>query len=313
METVSKKIGNDLRHTIEAQDKDGNQLKIKIRLNDECGNGHQDFSITGDSWEAGQPRIDRYSMGGGCIHDQILKVRPDLQIFVNLHLCDYTGVPMHAVASGFYHLHEQMNNAKPGTKEHTKRFCEYYRITIQQFNQLHKAENKIRFAILLDKLGILKQWKEEANKGIELMEKMTGEKFVIDSKRTQYEAPTPAQIKAEEDKEGEGFYTLAKINERKRQAQIDAKEKQYKEIEEERDKHTHKAQLEYMVKKAVLDAGLSLDNFIFYNHSKEGAFNWKDYGSHAKVTEKELSKLQYSESVKQLQIKYGVIFRIDKA
>lgn len=47
---------NDLRFTDNRIGKNGEQWTIKIRLNDECKNGHQDFSITGTCWEAsGKP------------------------------------------------------------------------------------------------------------------------------------------------------------------------------------------------------------------------------------------------------------------
>ena len=79
-------------------------MTIKIRLDDECENGHQDFSITGDIYQKGKPKTDRYFLSGGCIHEEILKVRPDLKIFVNLHLSDYDGVPMHPTANMIYFL-----------------------------------------------------------------------------------------------------------------------------------------------------------------------------------------------------------------
>ncbi len=52
------KQSNALRHT--ATKTVGNEvITVKIRLNDECKNGHQDFSITGDIYEAGKPMADK--------------------------------------------------------------------------------------------------------------------------------------------------------------------------------------------------------------------------------------------------------------
>lgn len=279
-------LTNDIRHTIDINNNHFNGI-IEIRLNDECKNGHQDFSITGTYWETGKARTDRSMMGCGCCHEEILRARPDLRIFVNLHLCDFTGVPMYAVENGFYHLCEGFNNTKPNAPAFAAEFCDYYRITQKQFETLKKSENKLRYALNLQKLGILDQWKEEADNAILLLEEWTGKKFVVDSAKRQYTTPTAEQITEEDAKDKEGHYTPEKIQERKEKAILEAKAKQYADIEADRDKEIAKAQKEYEVKKTVLDGGLSLENFIFYNHTNTGAFNWKSYG--VRVTNEEFS------------------------
>ena len=277
---------NSLIHTIDTNNNEIN-MRIKIRLNDECKNGHQDFSITATYWEVGKVRNDRNMIGGGCCHDKILKHRPDLQIFVNLHLCDFTGCPMYAVENGFYHLTNGFNNTKPNEANFKAEFCSYYRITAEQFDILAQSENKLRYAINLQKLGILLQWMDEARQAILLLEQWTGKKFLIDSVKTQYTAPTAEQIADEQTKENAGYYLPSKIQERKDKAIQDAKNAEYSKLIAERDKEIGKANREYEVKKAVLDGGLSLDNFIYYTHTNEGCFNWKNYGE--KVTEQQFA------------------------
>jgi hypothetical protein len=66
-------------------------LKIKISTDGSSTGSY--FSITGETKDC-----------GGCIHDEILKERPDLAPLVALHLSDLDGVPMHAEANGFYWL-----------------------------------------------------------------------------------------------------------------------------------------------------------------------------------------------------------------
>lgn len=197
---------NNLKFTT-SKIRGGKEIIVKIRLNDECKNGHQDFAITGDIYKANLPKTDRNHLMGGCIHDEILKAFPEFKIFVNLHLCDFDGVPMYAVANGFYHLSEGFNDIKPEDKNFPSKYCEYYRISLDQFTALSQSKNKLQFSLNLESLGILAQWKEEAQRAIEILEGLTGYKFLNDSKRSQYITPTEAEMLEEKERELSGYYT----------------------------------------------------------------------------------------------------------
>lgn len=287
---------NDLSHT--ATKVVGNEsITVKIRLNDECKNGHQDFSITGDIYEAGKPRYDRYFIAGGYIHDDIAKHFPEFMPFIRLHLCDYKGIPMHPTANGFYHLRNGFNRTPVTDANFPAEYCEYYRITDAQFNALNKSENELQFALNLRDLGILAQWEEEANKAIKYLEELTGKKFVVDSKKTQLIWPSDEKFKEEEERQKSGYYTeeaKAKREEERKQAEFSA-------IEKERATVLAKVNLEYDVKTEVLKKGgtRALKNCIFYNHSKTLAFNWRNYDN---IPESEvaeiISKLELPEGVK---------------
>lgn len=284
--TTTENKTNDIRHTINATFK-GNPLIIKIRLNDECKNGHQDFSITGTTYrpfEKGDRKDGDWKVfngknytfdSGGCIHETIIKARPNLQIFVNLHLCDYEGIPTYAVENGFYHLTNGFNNTKPESADFKSEFCSYYRITAKQFDSLKTAKNKLQYALQLKELGILQQWKEEANKAIQMLEEMTGKIFVVDSVKTQYHAPTTEEIKEEETKQNNGYYT-PEAEEQREAAKMDGI---LSKLEAERDKDIAKATEEFEVNKQVLLIGgeKALNNCIFYNHSRTLSFNWRGY------------------------------------
>jgi len=205
--TTTDNKTNDLRHSIACKDADGNSMFIKIRLNDECKNGHQDFSITASIYEKGKPHTDRYFISGGCCHDEIVKARPDLKIFVKLHLCDYEGIPMYAVENGFYYLTNGFNNTKPEAANFKDEFCEYYRITGKQFESLKMAKNQLQYALKLQSLNILQQWKYEATCAIDALESMTGKIFVVDSVKTQFHAPTIEEVEEERVKIANGYYT----------------------------------------------------------------------------------------------------------
>jgi hypothetical protein len=161
----------------------GENLIVKIRLNDECKNGHQDFAITADLYK-GKGRSETSLISCGCLHDEILKYAPKYKKFVDLHLCDYDGVPMYAVSNGLYHMKEGFNDDK-GSHEET--FCNYYRITPKQYEELKKAKEKAYFGFLLVKLGITEQWKKEAKDAIKTLENLTGDTFINDSAKSQFE------------------------------------------------------------------------------------------------------------------------------
>lgn len=273
--TTQNTATNDLRYTINCKDVKGNDMIIKIGLNDKCKNGHQDFSITGTIYEKGKPHIDRYHIAGGCIHDDILAARSDLKIFVNLHLCDYEGIPTYAVENGFYNLTNGFNKTKIEDIKFKDEFCEYYRIDSIQFDVLSQSANKLQYALNLQSLGILNQWKTEANEAIKLLELLTGKTFLVDSVKTQYHAPTLEEINEENKKQLEGYYTT----EAEQGRELSKQDKIIKKLSAERDRDILKANTEFEVKKQVLLIGGSkaLDNCIFYNHSNQLAFNWRSY------------------------------------
>jgi hypothetical protein len=74
------------------------ELRVKLRFDDECGNGHNSFSITGDVYlcdDSGNPvRWD----SGGCVHETIARVFPQFAHLIPWHLCSTDG-PMHYVAN----------------------------------------------------------------------------------------------------------------------------------------------------------------------------------------------------------------------
>lgn len=277
---------NNLTHKITTTDKKGNQMFIKIRLNDECKNGHQDFAITCDIYEKGKPTTDRYFISGGCCHDEILKARPDLKIFVDLHLCDYAGIPMHPTANGFYHLTNGFNNTPAESPKFRAEYCEYYRITGNQFDVLSKSKNEIQFYLNIVKLAILDQWKAQADKAIKLLEIMTEKEFLNDSKRSHLITPTPENIAEELERQKTGYYSAKAQAEREqaKQGEILAK------LAADRDKEINKHTQEFEVKKQVLLVGgeKALNNCIYYNHSQTLSFNWRSYD---KISEELYTKI----------------------
>lgn len=103
-------------------------IRATAQLHHLEGNERPYFSVTADIWHGsykpnGWTGFRRFQQGleadsGGCCHEDILRAWPDLQPLVDLHLADDNGVPMHAVANGWYfysgkwHEHDRYDQAK---------------------------------------------------------------------------------------------------------------------------------------------------------------------------------------------------------
>lgn len=261
---------NSLVYKIEKQSKDFDAV-IKIKLNDECKNGHQDFSITANLYKHNAVKSDRNCIGGGCCHDDILKIAPEFKQFVNLHLCDKDGIPMYASANGYYHITIGFDN----TTDQKENFCEYYRVTPNEYEILKQTESADHYGLMLVKLGIVDRWKIEAKEAIKELERLTGDTFVDDSKKSQL-GLTPERLTELEKQDKEGYFSPENIAQRKAEQLAKLKADKIAEIEAEYNKATEIAEKEKAIQMFVVENILT-DNIIFYTGSNEVCFNWKTY------------------------------------
>ena len=72
-------------------------IKAALRFDDECGNRHNSFSITGEI-NTCQSFADCTHVASGCIHEEIAAHFPELAHLIKWHLCS-TDSPMHYVAN----------------------------------------------------------------------------------------------------------------------------------------------------------------------------------------------------------------------
>jgi hypothetical protein len=145
-----------MEYLIERNDKTAN-YSIKIGLTER-------FSITATFWIIGKPRTHHHVETAGCCHEEILKHRPDLQPFVDLHLASLDGIPMYAVSNGFF-------NIKRVTKD---KFLSYYPcISSEDYDKLVETCTATNYGIAITELGITKKWNELAKTAIMQFEQMT--------------------------------------------------------------------------------------------------------------------------------------------
>lgn len=79
----------------------GAQITAKVRHDGQCGNGHNTFSITAEIVTPASRRRNDIE-AGGCLHDEVARIFPELAPFIKWHLTG-TDAPMHYVANTLYH------------------------------------------------------------------------------------------------------------------------------------------------------------------------------------------------------------------
>lgn len=83
---------------------------VEIRFDDSCANGHQSFAITADVYTRESRRRGDIA-AGGCLHDEIARVFPELAHLIRWHLAS-TDSPMHYVANAIYHASDRDHSGR---------------------------------------------------------------------------------------------------------------------------------------------------------------------------------------------------------
>ena len=96
------------------------------------------------------------------------------------------------------------------------------------------------------------------------------------------------------------------MQERKEEAIRKANEKKRAEIIANYEKKVSKLEEERTVYLYILDSGLSVDNVIYYGHTKEVIFNWQEYGE--KISQEDF--IGFLNSVDYSNLPEGITFKI---
>lgn len=137
----------------------------------------------------------------GCLHEDVLKLWPELAPIVALHLSDSDGKPMHAEANSWYELAGHYGGAdekyhagnskrryggqyrEPTPEECLVNFARYVRIPLEQARELAQqwarpddwASSRQWFKQWIE--AQLPRWAAEAEAGCQLLDKLTAEGF----------------------------------------------------------------------------------------------------------------------------------------
>jgi hypothetical protein len=239
-----------------------------IKLDDECKNGYLTFSFTGSiKIKKGNGRY--YDFISGAIGDIITYFKPELSIFEKLHTCNHLGQPMY-IDNIRYHINEGKSNQE---------ISEMYNISDMKAIEIlrNASDDKNLFYYLVFRLGVAENWENLANEAIQEIEKRSDSKLKIEGKDRVYKQLSKEDCEALENLYQLGYASNAQKELRDKARKEEQKQKELKEIEDERNKAIAKAQKEYEIKKAVVSFGISWNNVIFYDHKNELCFNWLDY------------------------------------
>lgn len=81
-------------------------IRMEIRYDDQCNNGHNSFSMTGDIYRGENIFRDSHFECGGCIHEELAKHFPKFKKYLKWHLVS-SDSPMHYLANALYHISDK--------------------------------------------------------------------------------------------------------------------------------------------------------------------------------------------------------------
>lgn len=100
------------------------KMTVEVRFDDNCRNGHNSFAITATVITT-ESKHFRDIAAGGCMHDDIAQVFPELAPLIQFHLMS-TDSPMHYVANACYHAGDRdcygRAKGEPSNYEHGVKF-----------------------------------------------------------------------------------------------------------------------------------------------------------------------------------------------
>ncbi len=256
---------------------------IKPRLNDECKNGYEDFSLTCDIYDDGR------NVGGGCNHEHILALMPELAPFAALHLSTWDGVPMYAAQNGWYWFqgacpdisqpgacHGGTGSSGKAPGECKRIFMEHVRATPAQFDAIKatmpRSQDELQHA--LETLGFPAQWKREAEAAIKQLEQWTGQKFQSCATRKTWEPLTAEKVALINERKASGWYEPENVAKRDEEARKAAIARKVAEIKADHARSIEKLDRKLMVALYFASRGMFKANVIYYDHTNEISFNW---------------------------------------
>jgi hypothetical protein len=282
---------NNLTYTF-AHNTPRERVTVKASLNDECKNGHSHFSLTCSAEELSRGRwVDSF---GGCAHEEILKLLPDvpeLRLLASVHLSESDGVPMHAFGNAFYwfcgmfadglgnQYHGGSGRDGKSAEKCREILANHLRATPAQIDALIAAQprNAIEMQYRIEGLGLIEQWKAEADTLRKWLEEKTGNGYDYPKERLSYKPTTPEAAKEIEGLTASGYYLPENVAKRDADKKAAQRRKLIAEALKEADAKREHIAKELALRLCVIDSdNRAAKNVILYPHTNTVTANWSD-------------------------------------
>jgi hypothetical protein len=296
----------------------------KIRLDDKCGNGHAHFSVTADIYE--QREKDKWvDAGGGCCHEHILKIWPELAPLVALHLSDQDGVPMHAAGNAFYwfagmhadglgqEYHGGSGRDGKSAEECRRIFAEHIRATPEQVDGITASNPRTaqELQAVLENMDFPAQWKREAQAAIAEIARRAGDESIVATwgahtpSRPSWQPLTPETREAIAQRRASGYYDPEQVAARDAEKARAHVEKRRAEILKDYAGAERKAAMRRDIDLELLRVGQDGGNWIYYDHTGELTANWT-------TTKPIITKAEFDAVTQALSLPAGIVTRFQE-
>jgi hypothetical protein len=268
------------------------RVTVKASLSDECRNGYAYFSLTCSAKELRRGRWE--DSFGGCAHDEILARFPDvpeLRLLASVHLSESDGVPTHAFGNALYWFQGMFSDGLGATyhggsgrdgksaEKCREILTDHLRATPAQIETLIAAQprNAAELQYQIEGLGLIWQWKAEADKLRKWLEEKTGNEYDYPAERLSYKPTTPEAAKAIEELAANGYYLPDNIAKRDAVKKRVQRRKLIAEAMKEANAKREHIRKELALRLCVIDCdNKAAKNVILYTHTDTVTANWSE-------------------------------------
>ena len=194
------------------------RAEVEVKLVKLPGNKYPYWSVTGTIKKGFGLNMEEVC---GAIGDKLVEYFPEIMPFIPLHLSDGKGIPSYAIEKGWYW---KQTRSKDALKDNL-------RLSDEEVEVLMNMPDKDSFKYCIHVSGIEKRWNKESEDVIAKLERLSGDKLVVDEgEEIGQVIMTEEEVREHEKKISEGYYDHEEVSERENKKEEGEKEIALKDI-----------------------------------------------------------------------------------